>query len=368
MVTAADVVAIVERFAPLALALPGDPVGLQVGRLDKPVERVCIALDASTAVVERAVTAGADLLVTHHELLYQPLSRLDTASWRGRAIRTALEGDLTIYAAHTNLDVTAGGVNDVIAQRLGLTDVDILDVTGRERLRKLVVFVPQTHADAVRAAVCDAGAGFIGNYSHCTFNTSGEGTFLAREGANPFLGTVGEWTRTGEVRIETVVPELLTQTVVKAMMEAHPYEEVAYDLYPLELVGRPYGLGRVGNLPAPQPLGKFAALVQERLGLSHIRFGGDPDTSVLRVAVLGGAGGRFADHARARGAQVLVTADCNHHQVAEAWEDGLAIVDATHAALETLVLDKLHRVITDQLAPAVDVFVTDVHEDPFTWV
>ncbi|WDL96352.1 Nif3-like dinuclear metal center hexameric protein [Alicyclobacillus sp. ALC3] len=367
MITAREVIAVVEAFAPTSLAFPDDPIGLQAGRMDKPVAKVWLALDPSPAVIAEAVQAGADLLITHHELFYRPLKRLDTQSWRGRAIATAIQNDLTIYAAHTNLDVTEGGVNDVLAELFELRNVEIVDRLSNERLRKLVVFVPLAHAERVRSAICDAGAGFIGRYSHCTFNTPGQGTFLAQEGADPFLGEVGELTRADEVRIETVVPEQLTERVIRAMVDAHPYEEVAYDLYPLELMGRPFGIGRVGDLDSPRSLGGFADFVRQQLGLSHIRFGGDAETVITRVAVVGGSGGRWADKARAQGAQVLVTADCDHHQVAEAWEDGLAIVDATHAALERPVLHRLREVIEEGTKRQVDVHVSALREDPFTW-
>lgn len=319
-------------------------------------------------MIREAVAAHADLLVTHHELLYRPLARLDTLSWRGKAIAQAVQNDLTVYAAHTNLDIAQGGVNDVLAKVLGLTHVEILDEVSSERLHKLVVFVPITHAQRVRDAVCDAGAGFTGRYSHCTFTTQGEQTFLPTEGARPFRGKVGELTRSDEVRIETVLPERIMHSVVAAMRTAHPYEEVAYDLFALELQGQANGIGRIGELSGPRRLHDFAQFVRQQLGLTHIRYSGDPNLSVQRIAVLGGAGGRWADKARLKGAQVLVTSDCDHHQVAEAWETGLAIVDATHAALERPVLQKLQQVMLANVEDALDVQVSAVVEDPFTWV
>ncbi|MCL6631101.1 MAG: Nif3-like dinuclear metal center hexameric protein [Alicyclobacillus herbarius] len=365
--TAADVVRVLEAWAPPRLAMPGDPVGLQLGRLDKPVETVWLALDTSLPVVQEAVAAGADMLVTHHELFYRPLPKLDTTTIKGRTIAEALAHDLTIYAAHTNLDVAEGGVNDVLAAKLGLTDVDILDRLQDDRLRKLVVFVPESHHEQVLQAVCAAGAGHIGRYSHCTFNTPGEGTFLPLPGTQPFLGQVGQLERAAEVRLETVVPESRLEAVVRAMLAAHPYEEVAYDVYPLEIMGKAYGIGRIGNLEKPLPLQEFAAQVRDALGLSHIRFGGEPDKRVQRVAVLGGSGGKWAAAALAKGADVFVTSDCDHHTVADAWLDGLAIIDATHAALERPVLEAMRQQLTDRL-PGLSVRISEVREDPFTWL
>ncbi len=366
--TVRDVVKVVDQYAPPGLALSGDAIGLQVGRLDKPAKKVWLALDASPAVIGAAVEDEADLLITHHALLFRPASKIDTGTARGNAIRTALAGDLTVYAAHTNLDIAEGGVNDVLADLFSLQDVEVLDRSQNERLRKLVVFVPESHHQAVLDALCDAGAGHIGRYSHCTFNTTGFGTFLPQDGTQPFIGQEGQMERVAEVRLETIVPERLIEPVVNAMLQAHPYEEVAYDIYPLELMGKSYGLGRVGNLRDEMSLAEFATYVKTVLGLPHIRFGGDPNSMVNRVAVLGGSGGRWVQKAIAKGAQVLVTADCDHHVVAEAWQDGLAIVDATHASLERPVLHRLQKELEDAFGEALEVTVADLNEDPFHWV
>ncbi|MCL6452437.1 MAG: Nif3-like dinuclear metal center hexameric protein [Alicyclobacillus sp.] len=364
----ADVVRVLEAWAPPSLAMEGDRIGLQVGRMDKPVHRVAVALDPYPAVVDEALSAGADLLVTHHALIYRPLHRIDTGTARGRALARALAADLAVFNAHTNLDIAPGGVNDVLAERLGLTNVEILDRIANEQLRKLVVFVPTDHHEAVLQAVCSAGAGHIGAYSHCTFNTPGTGTFLPGEGTKPFIGSPGKLEWTAETRLETVVPERLVEPVIRAMLAAHPYEEVAYDLYPLEIMGKPYGIGRVGQLANPQPLHAFAQTVRDRLGLAHIRYSGRADCVVRRVAVLGGSGGRWVPHALRAGADVLVTSDCDHHTVAEAWQDGLAVVDATHAALERPVLERVAERIREGCGGSVDVWVCAGPEDPFHWV
>ncbi len=366
-VTARDIIRRLDQLAPPSLAMQGDRIGLQVGRLDKPVARVWLALDPSPAVIQAAVNSGADLLITHHALLYHPVSRIDTQTARGAAIASALAHDLTIYTAHTNLDIAEGGVNDVLAELFGLTDVEVLDRMQNERLRKLVVFVPESHHQAVLDAVCQAGAGHIGNYSHCSFNCKGFGTFLPEQGTKPYIGEVGRLERTDEIRLETIVPEGRVEAVVRAMLAAHPYEEVAYDLYPLELMGKPYGLGRIGNLEQSVSLEEFASFVKQVLNLSHIRFGGDPQHRVQRVAVLGGSGGKWAKQALANGADVLVTADCDHHLVAEAWQDGLAIVDATHASLERPVLERLRKELAAEFGSEVQFTVADVVEDPFHW-
>ncbi|QSO46094.1 Nif3-like dinuclear metal center hexameric protein [Alicyclobacillus mengziensis] len=365
-VTAADVVRLMAEFAPPGLAFDGDSIGLQVGRMNKPVRRILIALDAYPAVIEEAVRIQADMLVTHHAMLFRPLKTIDTASARGLALAQAISADLAVFNAHTNLDIADGGVNDVLAEMFQLQDVEILERTQNEQLRKLVVFVPRDSHAKVLNAVCAAGAGHIGAYSHCTFNTPGTGTFLPGEGTHPYIGQTGKLEQTDEVRLETIVPERMVEKVVRSMLEAHPYEEVAYDLYPLQLMGKANGIGRIGNLPQPTSLKEFAESVKAKLGLAHIRFSGEPDRIIRRVAVLGGSGVSYAGQAIRKQADVLVTADCDHHNVAEANHDGLCIIDATHAALEVPVLTKVAQYLRS--TTGVEVRVTTVNEDPFVWV
>lgn len=366
--TVNDIIAVIDRFAPPALAMDGDVIGLQIGNPNRRVERMMIALDAYPEVIHQAVTSGVDLLITHHAPLYRPLRRIDTSSARGKAIAVALAHDLAIYTAHTNLDVAEGGVNDVLANLLNLQDVKILDRQTNEQLRKLVVFVPAYAHELVLQAVCSQGAGHIGAYSHCTFNTPGVGTFLPHKGSHPAIGMVGRLERTEEVRLETIVPVSNLSTIVRAMLEAHPYEEVAYDVYPLDIMGRAFGIGRVGNLSDKMPLAQFAETVKNRLGLSHIRFGGLPTSMVQRVAVLGGSGGKWARQALDLGADVLVTSDADHHTVAEALQDGLAIIDATHASMERPVLNALAHFLDEQTNGEIHIEVANVNEDPFVWL
>lgn len=365
--TAHDVTDALDEFASPSLAMENDKIGLQIGRLDKPVRSVLLSLDPSPQVIDYAVQGDFDLLLTHHAMLFRPIKRLDTSTARGSAIAKALQNDITVYNAHTNLDIAEGGVNDVLAELLQLENVRILERIANEELRKLVVFVPKTHYDAVFESVCNAGAGHIGAYSHCTFTTEGHGTFLPEEGTNPFLGEVGKIERTDEVRLETVVPVSKIETVIRAMLSAHPYEEVAYDLYPLEIMGEEFGIGRIGTLSEALTLSEFSQRVKTALGLSHIRFSGHSDKHVKTVAVVGGAGGDFVEQAIAKGADVFVTSDCDHHLVAEAWQDGLAIIDATHAAMERPVLQAVQNDLLSRF-PTLKIEVAELDEDPFTWV
>lgn len=368
-----DIVSIVEVFAPPHLAMEGDRIGLQVGDMQQAVKKVWLALDPSPQVIEQAVQEGVNLLITHHALFYRSLHQINTATTSGKALATALANNLAIYSAHTNLDIAWGGVNDIIAEKVGLNDIEILDITYRDPLYKIVVYVPKTHQDVLFEALTKIGAGCIGNYSHCTFCMEGTGTFKPLLNAKPFLGQVGKIEHVKEVRIETVAPKSILPQVIAQMLAAHPYEEVAYDVYPIEQPGQAYGIGRVGHLAKPMSLHDFVKWVREVFRLPHIRYAGQPDTWVERVAVLGGSGHGWMTHSLQKGAQVLLTADCGHHDMLDAWNAGLAIVDATHAALEVPVLQRLCQEIqigVQNRFPNKEIRIEEspIQADPFQWV
>lgn len=338
-----------EELAPKRLALDWDNVGLQVGSPKAEVNKILVALDVNEDVLAEAAGAGADFIITHHPLFFHPLTAVRTDLRPGTLIAEALAKGIGIYAAHTNLDLAGGGVNDALAKRLELTDVKILQSRGHQALEKITVFVPADFADAVRDALSSAGAGWIGNYSHCTFQTAGTGTFIPREGANPYLGTAGKLERVDEVRLETIVPAHLREQAVRAMLKAHPYEEAAYDLYALANEGEAYGLGRVGKTAKTMTLEEFSSHVKEKLSLRVLRVAGDPRLAVNKVAVCGGNGGDLIQAAVYAGADVLVTGDVKYHQAGDALAMGLAVADAGHDATETVVIPALCSYLQQKL-------------------
>ncbi|MEF3304653.1 Nif3-like dinuclear metal center hexameric protein [Paenibacillus sp. GYB003] len=326
------VIQLIEQLAPKHMAVEGDKIGLQLGSLRKEIRTALVALDVTEEVVQEAVTLGAELIIAHHAIIYRPLAHLQTDSPAGRLYEKLIKNDIAVYISHTNLDVAEGGVNDMMAEALGLAVTGHLEDIHTDRLKKLVVFVPDTHAQQVRDAMFAAGAGSIGNYGSCSFNIPGTGTFLPREGTDPFIGKPGRLEHVSEVRIETVVPQSAEKKVVQAMLKAHPYEEVAYDLYPMELKGRTFGLGRVGKLPSPLRLNEFAEHVKRSLDVPFVRVVGDPAKPIGKVAVLGGSGSRYVRHALFAGADALVTGDIDYHTAHDALAAGLSIVDPGHNA------------------------------------
>jgi len=357
-----------EEWAPPALAVEKDPIGLQVGDPGAEVTGVLVTLDVTEEVVDEALRLGANWIVSHHAFIYRPFRHLRGDRPNGRLAAKLLSNGINVYVAHTNLDTAVGGVNDVLAEKLGLEHAEVLAPHVRERLKKIVVFVPEDHHMQVLNAMCEAGAGWIGNYSHCTFNLRGTGTFLPGEGTNPYIGQQGKLEQVEEVRLETVVPESAQTRVVQAMLKAHPYEEVAYDIYPLELPGRSFGLGRIGRLPERTRLKVLAERVKEAYGIPALRLVGDPDRLVSTVAVLGGSGGRYAWTALERGADVFITGDIDYHTALDSLAAGLALIDPGHH-VERLVLERVCRVLREKWAPPeVKVVPTTVHRDPFQFL
>jgi len=340
--------AVVDRLAPFDLAEPWDHVGLQVGSPSDEVRGVLVALEVDDAALDEARRQECDLLLVHHPLIFDPLERLSDDSEAGRlALRAARDG-VAVIAAHTNLDKAHGGIADVVAEMLGLEAAAPLAPAAADAL-KLVGFVPADDADLVRKALFAAGAGVIGEYEHCSWAVEGQGTFFGRPGAEPTLGRAGRDETVSELRLEVVFPRRLKRRVTGAYVAAHPYEEPAYDLYPVENEVATLGLGRLGVLPAAQPLAAFAADVAAVLRLPSLRYAGDGARAVRRVAVLPGSGAEAIARGVAQVADVLVTGDVKYHEARVAQAQGLALVDAPHGVIEQEAVLRWAQTFADAL-------------------
>lgn len=359
-----------ERLAPRRLAEEWDSVGLQIGSPAQEIHGISIALDLNEQALAAAERAGANLIVCHHPLIFKPLKQIRTDRPEGRLVAQLLKRDIAVYVAHTNLDIAQGGVNDVLAARLGLTDVQGLAATGQETLCKIAVFVPQTHWQEVAAAMTKAGAGHIGKYSNCTFRAAGIGTFLPLAGSSPFVGEQGKLEEVEEVRLETVMPETLARRVVRAMLAAHPYEEAAYDLYALQNDGIRHALGRIGCLAQPLSATDFLAQVKEALQLDGLRVAGDCSKPVRKVALCGGSGASLIGKAAFAGADAYITGDVKYHEAQAAEQAGLLLIDAGHFATEWPVAEKLNGYLSECAALGrwgIEVGCAQQH-DVFKWI
>ena len=324
----------IEEKFPKKIAASWDNPGWQI-YFEKPVAKVLLAIDITASTVEAALKEGVDLIITHHPLFFKPLNSLSFEKPESLPLLKLLENKILVYSVHTNLDVAKGGINDYLAELLELTEVTPLTEEVEDKLYKIAVFVPESHWEIVRDAMGAAGAGYIGNYSHCTFNTRGTGTFLPLEGTNPYLGEIGKLEKVDEVKIETIVSEKLLNSVIKAMLKVHPYEEVAYDIYPLANKKSLGGMGRIG-ITNKTNFEEFLTFIAEKLELKDFRYGGNLVSPIKKVAVISGSGGSYWAKAKFAGADVLLTGDIKYHEAVSMIESGLNFIDAGHFETERI--------------------------------
>ena len=366
-----DIVGIINKIAPIALAESWDNVGLQVGDPKAEIVSIMVALDATPAVVEEAIASGCQLLVTHHPLIFKPQKSISAATPQGRLIHAAIRGGLAVVSMHTNYDIAEGGLNDVLAEQLELSDCSVLHVTSGQELAKLVVFVPEDHLQQVRGALFPH-AESVGAYCDCSFAAPGEGTFTPREGAKPYIGRVGMFEKVREYRLELLVDRSKLSHALKTLIAVHPYQEPAFDVYPLHNEGARRGLGRVGCLPEATTLAAYAARVAAQLNAPGVRFVGDPDANVSKIALCSGGGVSVLRAAARVGAQVLVTGDVKYHDARDAEELGIALIDAGHFPTEIIMAAAVRMRLRQSLAAAgfdgCQVVVSTAESNPFRYV
>ncbi len=370
MTTVADILAVLHRMAPPELAESWDSVGLQIGDPAAEVQQILVALDPLETVIAEACSRNADLLVTHHPLLFKPASVIDFSTPLGRILRQTAIHRLAVCCAHTNLDKALGGTNDVLARVIGLEHLQVMVDPVMEERFKVVVFVPETHETAFLDAVLSSDAGGrIGAYRGCSFRIRGKGTFEPRDSARPFVGTIGRRNEVEEVRIEIVVDATHLADLVSVMRSHHPYETMAYDVYPLRVEPTGAGMGRVGRLPIEMPLEAFARLLRDRMHLQGLQVVGDPNMPVRRVAVCTGSGSSLVRRFLRSDADVFVSGDLHYHDARDAEQAGKGLIDIGHFASEHVIVSDLAQRLGDALADrGVRVEACTIEKDPFRWM
>lgn len=363
--TVGDWLDVLDRMYPPTWAEDWDSTGLQVGNRSWEVSRVLLALDPTAAVVAEAADRGCGLLITHHPLFFRPLLRLDLSDAVTRTAADAISSHVGVAACHTNADVARPGVSDALAGALGVEVTGVLHQTSAGEQVKLVTFVPAEATVKVLDAVAAAGAGVIGEYTHCSFRVRGTGTFIPSERAHPAVGERGDFNEVEEDRLEILVSRERLSPAVEALIYAHPYEEPAYDVYPFASP-RGLGLGRIGRLSADMTAEDLAGRCCERLH-SAARLAGDPGRRVQSVALCGGSGASLLGDALRAGVDAYITDDLKHHQALDAASAGLAVIDAGHHGTEwpfvPLLADQLSTVGKDLGG---EVLVSDTRTDPFS--
>jgi dinuclear metal center YbgI/SA1388 family protein len=374
MLTVAAVIEHLERLAPPRLAADWDNVGLLLGERTAPLSRVMTCLTVTPASAAEAVDRQASLIVSHHPILFRAAKRLTSDTAEGRMLLGLARAGVAVYSPHTALDNAAGGINDLLASKLGLVEVGPLRASpvasapgGRARQVKLVVFVPEADLARVSDAVFAAGAGRIGEYRECSFRLAGTGTFFGSDATNPTVGQKGRREEVSEWRLEVVCPEARLAEVVSAMRKAHSYEEPAFDLYPLAVPPSGVGEGRLGQLPEPAALADLAGRLRATLGCGPVQVVGEPARSVRRVAIVCGAGGELlADAVRAR-ADVFLSGELRFHDYLSAQAQGVGLLLPGHYATERCGVEDLARRLGGQF-DGVEVWASERETDPVGWV
>ncbi|MCJ7553437.1 MAG: Nif3-like dinuclear metal center hexameric protein [Ignavibacteriaceae bacterium] len=332
----------IEDWAPKGIAWDKDNVGLQVGSADNVLKNILLCLDLNDKVVDEAVKKNCSLIVSHHPLLFRPLKKIDTQSDKtSRIIEKLFKHNITLYSAHTNLDFTKDGVSFKLAEKLNLKNSTFLQNLSSNQF-KLSVFVPFTHIDEVAEAIHNAGGGVIGEYTHCSFRTIGTGTFKGSAKSNPRLGKKTNLEYVDEVKLEVLIDSFNSSKIISAMINAHPYEEVAYDLYPLANENINYGMGVLGYLEQPMNEKDFLNYVYKSLKIKNFRYTKGKNNKIKKVAVCGGSGSDLLLTAINKKADAFITADVKYHSFDDAQHE-ILLIDAGHYETEIFSLDEVEK-------------------------
>lgn len=343
-----EIITYLENIAPLAFQENYDNCGLLTGSPEMTIQAALITLDCTEAVVDEAICIGANLIVTHHPIIFNGLKKINGKNYVEKTIIKAIQHNIAIYAIHTNLDNVQNGVNAEIAKRIGLQNCQIL-APKHGLLKKLVTFIPEANVEEVTQAIFNAGAGHIGNYSETGFSTSGTGTFKGNEFTNPTIGSKGVKESVSEIRFETIFPAHIERKVITALLQSHPYEEVAYDIYPLNNSLQSAGSGMIGILTEPMSETDFLKLLKEKLNIACIRHTSLLNKKVQKVAICGGSGSFLLQNAIASGADFFVTADFKYHEFFDA-ENKIVIADIGHYESEQFTKDLLFSILNKKFS------------------
>jgi dinuclear metal center YbgI/SA1388 family protein len=361
--TVAEVADFLEQFAPARLAASWDNVGLLLGDKAAAVERMLTCLTVTPDSAAEAIDERAQLIVSHHPILFRPTQRLTTATPEGRVLLSLAQAGVAVYSPHTAFDNTAGGINDILAERLQLTGVQPLRRQDGSRQCKIVILTPDADLQRVSDAIFAAGAGQIGQYRECSFRLAGTGTFFGSEATNPTVGQKGRREEVSEWRLEALCPEANVERVIAAMRQAHSYEEPAFDVYPLRPQRDGVGQGRIGGLAQPTTLHAFAQQVKTALKAEPVQVVGDGKRSVQKIALACGAAGEYLTNAIQQQAEVFLTGEARFHDCLDAQAQGVALVLPGHYATERCGVEALAELLQRQF-PSLRVWASRREHEP----
>ncbi|MFY9154424.1 MAG: Nif3-like dinuclear metal center hexameric protein [Prolixibacteraceae bacterium] len=350
-----------ESIAPLPFQESYDNAGLIIGQSTDEISGILITLDITEEIIDEAIRQNLNLIVAHHPIVFNGLKKLNGKNYIERCVAKAIKNDVAIYASHTNLDSVFGGVNSKICELLQLQNCRILAPTTNF-LKKLVTFVPTAQAEQVRKAIFEAGAGQIGNYDSCSFNLNGTGTFRGNEQTNPFVGEKNQLHQEEEIRIETIFPKHLQSRIVQALLQVHPYEEVAYDIYPLDNEYAQVGIGMIGELHEPVDELDFMKNLKKTFHCQVVKHTALLGKPIRKVAVCGGAGSSYLSKAMAQKADIFISGDFKYHQFFEA-ENQIIIADIGHYESEQFTKEVFYELLTKKF-PKFAVHLSAINTNP----
>lgn len=355
-----DITDQLENFAPLAYQESYDNSGLLIGNKNMELTGALCTLDVTEQVVNEAIENNCNLIISHHPVLFSPVKRFNDNTPSEKLTRLLIKNDIAVYCGHTNFDNIGYGVNHKIASKLSLQNTKILQPI-KNNLVKIVCFVPQDHAERVRNSMFLAGAGHIGKYDSCSYNLEGYGTFRGGENSNPFVGTKGEMHTEKETRIETIVPKPILGGVINAMVKFHPYEEVAYDIYPLNNAQVNAGAGMIGQLKNPLNSEELLKLCKQVFNCEHIAYSGNKNKTIKKIAICGGSGSFLIEKA-AQKADAFITGDIKYHQFLDANKE-LLLLDIGHFESEQFTPEIFYDIITEKF-PTFAVRLSETRTNP----
>lgn len=360
-----EITSYIETIAPLSYQENYDNAGLLCGEENMEVTGAVICLDSTEAIIDEAIERKANLIIAHHPIIFSGLKKLNGKNYVERVIIKAIKNNIAIYAAHTNLDNVYNGVNGKICERLGLENCKILS-PGKNLLKRLITYTPLENAEQVRLALFNAGAGYIGNYNECSFSSSGIGTFKALEGANPHTGEIGKRFQGEEVKVEVVYPSVIEAGLITALLKAHPYEEVAYDLIPLSNSHPKIGAGMIGELKDEMDEMEFLREMKAKMKTDSIRYTSLREKKVKKVAICGGSGSFLLNEAITHKADVFITADFKYHQFFDA--DGkIVIADIGHYESEQFTMELFYEILKKKFSTFA-LHLTKINTNPIKYL
>lgn len=348
MTTVKDIIKRIEEFAPTYLAEDWDPIGLAIGSYDQEVNKMMVALDLDTTTLKEAKEKNVDFIFTHHPPIFGSLNTLNEHDARRKEYIELIKSDISVYAAHTNIDAAENGMNDWLAEALSLQGpLEVIDLMYESSYKLLVLYTPLEHADKMRKALHEAGAGRVGDYDKVSYNSVGTGRFTPNKEANPTIGEIDQSEQVSEERTEVLVPNHLIGQVIQTIYEVHPYEEPVFHLIEIGKKNEEFGIGRVGSLAKSTKLKDLIDIVKTVYNVPFVRYANmDLEMKVKKIAILGGSGEKYYKQALAKKADLYITGDISYHGAQDMMRDGLPFIDPGHF-IENIFVEKMSDKINE---------------------